>query len=214
MAEITLVIGTAAYCSDGFPGELKCLVVDPATRAVTHLVIEPKLERGPGLGLARLVPLDHVDATAGEIRLGYTEAEFKDLSPAEETLAEFVPGYEVPVQLLPAGGGWRDAGGPVADGGTIPEIREMETIPLVPETGGGESEVEEGGADRVRATDGDVGQFHGLRVNADNGKVTQVLVKRHAWGHKELAIPIGQVSGFEDGIQLTITTHETKELTA
>jgi hypothetical protein len=214
MAEITLVIGAAAYCSDEFRGELKCLVVDPGTRAVTHLVIEPELDHGPGLGLARLVPLDHVDAATGEIRLSYTEAEFKDLSPAEETLAEFVPGYEVPVQLLPSGEGWRGAGGPVADGETIPEIREMETIPLVPAAGGGESEVEEGGADRVRATDGDVGQFHGLRVNADSGDVTQVLVKRHPWGHQELAIPIDQVSGFETGIQLTITKHEARELTA
>jgi hypothetical protein len=214
MAEITLVIGAAAYCSDGFPGELKCLIVDPATRAVTHLVIEPKLEHGTGLGLARLVPLDHVDAGTGEIRLRYTEAEFKDLSPAEETLAEFVPGYEVPVQLLPPGEGWRGAGGPVADGETIRTIREMETIPLLPEAGGGGSEVSEGEGDRVRATDGDVGQFHALRVNADNGQVTQVLVKRHPWGHKELAIPITQVSGFEAGIQLTITKHEARELTA
>jgi hypothetical protein len=213
MAEITLEIGAAAYCSDGFPGELKCVVVDPGTRAVTHLVIEPKLEHGTAVGLARLVPLDHADATTGEIRLRYTEAEFKDLSPAEETLAEFVLGYEVPVQLLPAGEGWRGAGGPVADGGTIPEIREMETIPLVPETGGGESEVEEGSGDRVQATDGDVGQFHGLRVNPDNGAVTLVLVKRHQWGHKELAIPIGQVSGFEAGIQLAITRQQARELT-
>jgi hypothetical protein len=214
MAEITLVIGAAAYCSDGFPGELKCLVVDPGTGAVTHLVIEPKLEHGTAIGLARLVPLDHVDATTDEIRLSYTEAEFKDLSPAEETLAEFVPGYGVPVQLLPSGEGWRDAGGPVADGDTIAQIREMETIPLVPEAGGGESEVEEGAADRVLATDGDVGQFHGLRVNSDDGEVTQVLVKRHLWGHKELAIPIGRVSGFQDGIQLSITRQEARELTA
>src|ERR1700728_3940838 len=122
MAEVTLVIGAAAVCGDGFPGELKSLVVDPASRAVTHLVIEP--ERG--VGLARLVPLDHADAAAEPIRLAYTETEFKDLSPAEETLAEFVPGYEVPVQLLPAGEGWRAADGPVADGETIPQIREME----------------------------------------------------------------------------------------
>jgi hypothetical protein len=214
MAEITLVIGAAAYCSDGFPGELKGLVVDPATRAVTHLVIEPKLEHGTGLGLARLVPLDHADATTDEIRLGYTEAEFKDLNPAEETLAEFVPGYGAPVQLLPSGEGWRGADVPAADGQTIPQIREMETIPVLPEAEGGGSEVEEGGADRVLATDGDVGQFHGLRVQADDGKVTQVLVKRHLWGHNELAIPIGQVSGFDAGIQLSITKRQARELTA
>ena len=204
MAEVTLAIGAAAACTDGFPAELKGLVVDPRARAVTHLVIEPEHAQG----LARLVPLDHADATAEPIRLGYTEAEFKDLGPAEETLAEFVPGYEVPVQLLPAGEGWRPADGPVAGGETIPQIREMETIPLIPET-----EVEESGGDQVRATDGHVGQLHGLRVNPDNGQVLSVLVKRHPWGHSELAVPIGQVAGFEGGVQLSITKQEAKDLT-
>ena len=204
MTEVTLAIGAAAACRDGFPGELKSLVVDPGTRAVTHLVVEPEGAQG----LARLVPLDHADATAEPIRLRYTEAEFKDLSPAEETLAEFVPGYEVPVQLLPAGEGWRPADGPVADGETIPQIREMETIPLVPDT-----EIEESRGDQVHATDGHVGQFHGLRVNPDNGEVLHVLVKRHPWGHAELAVPIGKVAGFEAGVQLSITKHEVKDLT-
>ena len=204
MAEVTLAIGAAAACTDGFPGELKALVMEPRARAVTHLVIEPEHAQG----LARLVPLDHADATAQPIRLRYTEAEFKDLDPAEETLAEFVPGYEVPVQLLPVGEGWRPADGPVAGGETIPQIREMETIPLIPET-----EVEESLGDQVRATDGHLGQLHGLRVNPDNGEVLSVLVKRHPWGHAELAIPIGQVSGFEAGVQLSITKQEAKDLT-
>ena len=203
MAEVTLAIGAAAACRDGFPGELKGLVVDPRTRAVTHLVIEPEHAQG----LARLVPLDHADAAADPIGLRYTEAEFKDLSPAEETLAEFVSGYEAPVQLLPPGQGWRPADGPVAAGGTIPQIREMETIPLVPET-----EVEESVGDHVYATDGHVGQFHGLRVNPDNGEVLAVLLKRHPWGHAELAVPIGRVSGFEAGVQLSITKQEVKDL--
>ena len=203
MAEVTLAVGAAAACRDGFPAELKGLVVDPRARAVTHLVIEPENAQG----LARLVPLDHADAAAEPIRLRYTEAEFKDLGPAEETLAEFVPGYEVPVQLLPAGEGWRPADGPVADGETIPQIREMETIPLVPE-----AEVEESRGDHVHATDGHIGQLHGLRVNPDSGQVLAVLVKRHPWGHAELAIPVGMVSGFEAGVQLSITKQEVKDL--
>jgi hypothetical protein len=208
MAQVTLAIGAAAACRDGFPGELKGLVVDPASRTVTHLVIEPELDHGPGQGLARLVPLDHADATAAPIGLRYTEAEFKDLGPAEETLAEFVAGYEVPVQLLPAGEGWRSAGGPVADGGTIPQIREMETIALVPD-----AEVEENRGDRVHATDGDVGPFYGLRVDPGSGAILHVLLRRHRWGHAELAIPIGNVSGFQAGVQLGITMQEVKDLT-
>ena len=207
MAEVTLAIGAAAECRDGFPGELKGLVVEPATRAVTHLVIEPERDHGPARGLARLVPLDHADASAEPIRLRYTEAEFKDLDPAEETLGEFVAGYEGPVQLLPAGEGWRSAGDPVADGETILQIRELETIDLVPY-----AEVEETPKDHVHATDGDVGAFHGLRVDPDSGQIRDVLLKRHPWGHAELAIPIAKVSGFAEGVQLSITKHEVGNL--
>jgi hypothetical protein len=214
MAEVTLTIGAATICSDGFAGELKSLVVDPRARTVTHLVVEPERTHGPAYGLARLVPLDHADASAEPIRLRYTEAEFKDLSPAEETLAEFVPGYGAPVQLLPAGEGWRAADDQVVAGETIARIREMETIALIPETPAGTPEVEEGRADRVYATDGDVGQFSGLSVNQDGGQVLGVLVKRHPWGHAELAVPISKVSGFEAGVQLSIAKHEVKDLTS
>jgi hypothetical protein len=207
MAEVTLAIGAQAACRDGFPGELTGLVVDPAARTVTHLVIEPERDHGLAKGLARLVPLDHANATAEPIGLRYTEAEFKDLDPAEETLGEFVAGYEGPVQLLPAGEGWRGTGDPVADGGAIPQIRELETIDLVPD-----AEVEETRKDRVHATDGDVGAFHGLSADPVSGQILHVLVKRHLWGHAELAIPVGQVSGFGDGVQLSITKEQVKNL--
>ena len=203
MAEITLVIGAGARCSDGFPGELKHLVVDPRARAVTHLVIEPDLEHGTAYGLARLVPLDHVDATEDGIGLRYTEAEFKDLSPAEEANAEYVP-----VQLLPATTGWRGAGEEVMHGEEIRPVREVEEIDLVPE-----NEVEESRGDHIHATDGHVGQLHALRVNAGDGRITQVIVKRHPWSRKELAIPADKVSGFDAGIQLSITKRDVQALT-
>ena len=204
MAEMTLVIGAAAHCSDGFSGELKSLVVDPGARTVTHLVIEPELEHGTGYGLARLVPLDHADAGKDDIELRYTEAEFKNLDPAEQLLAEYVP-----VQLLPATLGWRGAGEEVRHGDEIRPVREVEEIDLVPE-----DEVEEGHGDHIHATDGHVGQLHGLRVNADDGQVTQVIVKRHPWSRKELAIPIDRVSGFDAGIQLNITKRDVQALTS
>jgi hypothetical protein len=202
LEEITLVIGSDARCSDGFRGEVRCLVVDPVARTVTHLVVEPK----DRLGLARLVPLDIVDAATGEIRLRCTEAEFKNLGPAEETLAEFVPGYPVPVQVLTPG--WRDAGGPVVEGRTIPRIPEKETIDIVPP-----GEVEERRGDHVHATDGDIGQLHAFRVDPRNRQVTHVLLKEgHLWGHKEVAIPFDKVAGFDDGIRLNITKQQVQDL--
>ena len=115
----TLVIGSEAVCSDGYRGEVLALVVDPAARTVTHLVVEPHGRAG----LARLVPLELADlaglagltdAGPGQIRLRCTEAEFMSLEPAEETLAEFVPGYPDPVQLLPPAGTARAGPPPTA----------------------------------------------------------------------------------------------------
>ena len=215
MAEITLVIGATARGSDGFPGEVKYLVVDPSERVVTHLVVEPGVAGEARSGLARLVPLDHVDATGEEIRLRYTEAEFEDLAAGEETVAEFVPGYEAPLQLLPGGEGWRSAGGPVADGGAIPQIREMETVPVVPETEAGTTEVDEARGDHVHATDGDIGRLLALQVDSADGRVTQVLLDAgHLLGRKLVTVPAGHVSGFDGGIRLDLTRQQVRDLPA
>src|ERR1017187_7116312 len=82
MAEPTeFTIGTSTSCSDGYCGEVSGVIIDPATRTVTHLVIERKHGREAG----RLVPLDLVDSTPAEIRLRCTLAEFGLLDRAEET---------------------------------------------------------------------------------------------------------------------------------
>jgi len=205
----TLVIGSAAVCSDGYRGEVLALVVDPAARTVTHLVVEPHGRAG----LARLVPLDladfadFADARPDQIRLRCTEAEFMSLEAAEETLAEFVPGYPDPIQLLPSG--WRGAGGPAADGGTILRIPEKETIDVIPP-----DEVEEHRGDRVHATDGEAGRLRAVRIDASTGRVTHVLVRHGpAWDHADTAIPAEMVAGFgEDGIRLAITRQQVRDL--
>ena len=208
----TLVIGSGAVSSDGYRGEVVAVVVDPAAGAVTHLVVEPHGRAG----LARLVPLDladfsdragRADARPDQIRLRCTEAEFMSLEAAEETLAEFVPGYPDPVQLLPSG--WRDAGGPTADGGTILRIPEKETIDVVPP-----GEVEEHRGDRVHATDGEAGHLRAVRIDPGSGRVTHVLIRHGpAWDRADTAIPAELVAGFgDDGIRLSISRRQVQDL--
>jgi sporulation protein YlmC with PRC-barrel domain len=203
-----LVIGSEAVGSDGYRGEVLAVVVDPAARTVTHLVVEPRGREG----LARLVPLDLADladtvgAGSDPVRLRCTETEFMNLEPAEETLAEFVPGYPDPVQLLPPG--WRGAGGGTADGGTILRIPEKETIDVVPP-----GEVEERRGDHVHATDGDIGGLRGLRIDPGSRRVTHVLVREgHVWGHHDVDIPAEMVAGFGDGIRLSVTRQQVRDL--
>ena len=83
---VQFTIGAEASCSDGTVGKVTRVIVDPVAETVTHLVVEPEHRRG----LGRLVPLDLVDATAGQVRLRCTQAEFEKLEPAEET--RFMPG--------------------------------------------------------------------------------------------------------------------------
>jgi sporulation protein YlmC with PRC-barrel domain len=203
-----LVIGSEAVGSDGYRGEVLAVVVDPAARSVTHLVVEPRGREG----LARLVPLDLADladtvgAGPDPVRLRCTETEFMNLEPAEETLAEFVPGYPDPVQLLPPG--WRGTGGGTADGGTILRIPEKETIDVVPP-----GEVEERRGDHVHATDGDIGGLRGLRIDPGSRRVTHVLVREgHVWGHQDVDIPAEMVAGFGDGIRLSVTRQQVRDL--
>jgi hypothetical protein len=206
---ITLLrIGAAAACSDGYPGEVRAVVIDPIAATVTHLVVEPEGRSG----LARLVPLGlvetevDVDATPGLLRLGCTEAEFMNLDEAEETLAEFALGHTVPVQLLPPG--WRGADEPVADGGEILRIPERETIDVVPP-----GAVEEHRGDHVHAADGDIGQLRGFRLDPSSGRVTHVLLgEGHLWGRKEVAIPFDKIAGFDHGIRLSLTRRQVQAL--
>jgi hypothetical protein len=63
-------IGADARCTDGACGQVSRIILNPVTREVTHLAVDPKHRTGPG----RLVPADLVDAATGQIRLGCTLA--------------------------------------------------------------------------------------------------------------------------------------------
>jgi sporulation protein YlmC with PRC-barrel domain len=216
-------IGTEVSCSDGVCGEVSRVVVDPIARAVTHLVVEPKHRQG----LGRLVPLDLVDAAAGEITLHCTSAAFGELPPAEETqflpgsagYAEYGPGevHAWPYYRLGRGGG--GVGGMVGGGdiggigtgiggfggGDVPQTVTYDTVPL------GEIAVRRG--EHVHATDGEIGRVQGLVIDARDHHVTPVLLQEgHLWGRKEVAIPISAVTGVDDGIQLKIAKQEVHDL--
>jgi len=91
-------MGVNMRCTDGVCGELNGVVVDTVTWAVTHLVVEPKHQDGPG----RLVPLDLVDATRCEVRLRCTSTAFEKLDAAEQT--QFLPGPDAYAGFAPGEG--------------------------------------------------------------------------------------------------------------
>ena len=81
MSETTdFTIGSKVVCSDGACGELRRVVVNPVTRTLTHLVVEPRFQQGTG----RLVPIDLVESAGHEVRLHCSMSEFHALEEAEE----------------------------------------------------------------------------------------------------------------------------------
>jgi sporulation protein YlmC with PRC-barrel domain len=203
-------IGADASCADGACGQVSRIIVNPVAREVTHLAVDPKHRQGPG----RLVPVDLVDATTGQIRLRCTLAEFRTLQPAQET--ESVPDLDPTGHqhqhspsnqvkwVLSAIGPWparRDPSGP--------EAPQQATVDSVPS-----GTVDIHRELTVCATDGEIGQVQGLVVEPGGLQVTHVLLQKgHLRGRKEVAIPISAVTKIGTFfIHLSLTKHQVKDL--
>ena len=189
--ETEFAMGATASCADGPGGKVSRLIIDPATEAVTHLVIQPKHR----LGVGRLVPLDLVDTTAGDIRLRCTVEEFGELEPAQET------------ELIDDGTAGLGIGGLNAPMGLISPVQTMvqDVVPL------GEADVDRG--DPVYALDGEIGRVQGLMVDRDDHRVTHVLLEEgHLWGRKKVSIPASAVTGVANGIRLSLTKKQVEDL--
>jgi sporulation protein YlmC with PRC-barrel domain len=210
MTEFTL--GASASCTDGHCGEVVRTIIDPATRTITHLVIEPRHRGAEG----RLVPLELVEAAGGEIRLRCSLAEFVRLEPAEEVDLVDDAGY---------GGGYGSAGsvqgygnvGGMGVGGSAsgmgigmgvghrtPTVV-SHAVPM------GETEVER--HESVHAVDGEIGRVEGFVVDPADNKVTHVLLQEgHVWGRKEVAIPVSAIVSVDAGIRLNLTKQQVEDL--
>jgi sporulation protein YlmC with PRC-barrel domain len=189
-------IGAEAQGTDGELGQLKRVVVNPISKTVTHLLIEPRHRQG----LGRLVPLDLVEGSSGgEIRLRCSQAGFEQLDFAEET--SFLPGADEAY-----------AGYEPGDAFAWPYFGGNASVPIttvaVPV---GEVSFRRG--DPVHATDGDIGKVEGLVMESRGHHVTHVLLQEgHLWGRREVAIPIEAVSSVDSGIRLKISKQDVQDL--
>jgi sporulation protein YlmC with PRC-barrel domain len=202
-------IGADVSCTDGAFGQVSRIIVNPVAREVTHLVVDPKHRHGPG----RLVPVDLVDATTGQIRLRCTLAEFHTLRPGQETesVPDLDPTGHGPPDSAPNLVNWltpypfmrvaRDRGGPES-----PQEVTVDSVPF--------GEVDIRRSLTVCATDGEIGHVQGLVVERGGHHVTHVLLQEgHMWGRKEVAIPIGAVTKIGTLlIHLSLTKHQVKDL--
>lgn len=206
-----LDLGAEVRCSDTALGQLTDIVIDPTTRRVTHLVVEPK----QGYFTPRLVPVELVGSgDAIPIVLTCTLEEAGKLDHAEEIaylrLGEFPvddPKYDVQVTELLALPYYEGLDMPSA--GVLTYDRGVDVrYQRVPK---GEIEIRR--KSPVYASDGHrLGHVDGLMV--EEGEVSHVVLEHgHLWGKREIAVPIGAVETVdEEGVKLSIAKDEVEQL--
>ena len=203
---VEFTMGARASCIDGFCGEVRRTILDPAAGTITHLVVEHRHPRGePG----RLVPVGLASVTEGEIRLSCTLAEFGRLDPAEEVDVLHEDPYSGS-EAVGIGGfgnvGSFGMGGPTSGLGLSAgqPLMVNHAVPL------GDSEVER--HEHVHAVDGEIGQVEGFVVDSADHVTHVILQEGHLWGRKQVAIPVSAIESVTDGIRLNITKEQVGNL--
>jgi sporulation protein YlmC with PRC-barrel domain len=205
------VMGARVICSDGFCGEVKRTILDPAARTVTHLVVGP----GHSKSEERLVPIEMADEQDGKITLSCTLAQFGQLEPAEDVrLAEGVDydgGYGTGAVQGYGDAGGMGVGGSSSGMGIGMGLGHQQPLLVEHSVPMGETEVER--HEGVHAADGEIGKVEGFVVDRASHQVTHILLQEgHLWGHKEVAIPISAVESVDAGIRLNITKKQVEAL--
>jgi len=188
-------VNAEVRCADGVCGQSVCVIVNPVTRQITHLVVAEE----NFLHTQRLVPVDLViDSTPHLIHLRCVKADLAAQKPFVET--EYIQGdmaYSIYVAnqytMWPY---------------VIPETLPIEHIHIPP----GELAVRRGA--QVQATDGRVGQVDEFLVNPVNGYITHLVLREgHLWGQKDVTIPVSQIERIEENtVYLKLDRHSIEAL--
>jgi sporulation protein YlmC with PRC-barrel domain len=190
-----LELGAEVRSSDNAVFELDDVVVDSATKSVTHLVVEPEAKSRE----ARLVPVGLIEPGQAGVNLRCTAAELEKMDAAREfavlrpgEVPEKDPGWEVGVEdiVVAPGPAAPELAAPI--GGFDSDV--AITYDRVPK-----GEVELRHASSVYSADGHhVGRVDGVGVDESTYKITELLLDRgHLWWRREIAIPIDSVEKIE-----------------
>jgi uncharacterized protein YrrD len=207
---VRLDLGCSVRCTDDAFGELADVVIDPTTRRVTHLVVQPRRTIDP----ARLVPIERArrdEEADGTIVLDGTVAEIGQLERVHEAaylrLGEFPvedPDWEVGIEQIlaqPYYQGLDTVGAePIAYDDHV--MWQYDRIP--------KGDVEIRRASPVTSADRHhLGHVDGFMVDDHDHIAHLVLEHGHLWGKREVVIPIGAVARVEtDAVVLTLSKDE------
>jgi uncharacterized protein YrrD len=192
-------INARVTCKDEHCGHSTCVILDPRSERVTHVIVR---ERGLA-GLEHLVPVDKIrSSTENGITLGCS---FKELQSMKEFISTEFMQLDSPF-LTYLSGEYMLWPYMVADNRTITFHREQ--VPA------GELVIHNGTA--VYAQDGKIGQVDEFIFESDDDHITHLVLREgHLWGKKEIAIPVESIQSIqEDAVILKMTKKSIEKLPA
>jgi sporulation protein YlmC with PRC-barrel domain len=191
-------VNAKVVCTDGLAGHSACVILNPISRRVTHLVVKemwfPHVER--------LVPIELVtESTPHEIHLRCAAKNLTELDSFTET--EFIQSedpyhiYDMEEYRL-----WPYV---------LPEDEMMMPIEYeqVPH---GQLAIHRGA--HVRAKDGYVGRVDEFLVDPTNMRISHLVLREgHLWGQKDVTIPVSEIQRIEeDTVYLKLDKQGIEEL--
>jgi len=211
--DLDLVLGASVSCREGGFGELLDLVLDPAKRCVTHLVVQSDQQHYVG---PRLVPLSlaRPDDEGGGLLLDCTLRQFGEMS----SVREFAP---APLSAPPGEDPSWDVGkvdvlAPMApsslDAGSPSYLIDSTVVyDRVPK-----HEIELGRTSPVHSSDGHhLGHVTAVAVDGRGLLTTLVFEHRHLWTETRIEVPAAAIDQIEtDLITLKLTKREARKPSA
>src|SRR4051794_18152104 len=204
-----LGLGSVVHCTDAPFGELADVVVDPVSRRVTHLVVQPHHRHD----CARLVPVERASPAGDGVALDCSIADIQALEPLQESaylrLGEFPvadPDWAIGTQDVLALPLYEEGDGM----GTVidPDPHVTVFYDRIPKHA-----VEIRRSSAVMSADGHrLGHVDGFLVGS--GETADIVLERgHLWGRREIVIPAAAVARVEnDSVTLSVTKDEVEAL--
>lgn len=171
-------LNARVVCSDGEGGHTVDLLVNPATRAITHVVVH----LSGLLGYDVVMPIaDVTETTPEQVRVRLSQRELAALPPFQENDA---------VRLTPGPVGY------LGDALLVDPYAEV-LMPTHEQIPPGEVAVRRG--DPVVASDGKIGQVDGFLTDPRTDQITHLVLREgHLWGARDITIPVMQIERIDD----------------
>ena len=189
-----IFVGAKVHCSDKDAGHVTCVVINPVTDDMTHVVVyDHQL-----LGMERLVPITLV--TTSTTDGVWLKCSLHDLSKCQPFIGVDYDFLDTENTSMYAETAYWPTLEPMDTNlyGEGLAAAEYEEVPP------GEVVIHRGAP--VRATDGLIGHVHEFVANPETGHITHIVLSRgHLWGKQDIAIPLSSVKAIEDdGVQLRL----------